>query len=50
MKKYYYFYSDGRLAGIYTSEQAAEVQRRLNEDGVENSADQPEFLIQGREA
>lgn len=50
MKKYYWFYSDGRLAGIYTSEQAEEVQRRLNEDGVENSADQPEFLIQGREA
>ena len=22
----------------------------INEDGVENSADQPEFLIQGREA
>ena len=26
MKHYYYFFSDGRLAGIYTSEQAAEVQ------------------------
>lgn len=50
MKQFYYFYSDGRLAGIYTYEQALEVQRRLNEDGVVNSADQPEFIIQGREA
>lgn len=50
MKKYYWFYTDGRLCGILTVDEAAEIQRRLNEEGVENSADQPEFLIQGREA
>lgn len=46
--KYLYIYSDGRVAGFMTPEEADQKQRQLNEEGATDSMDRPLTLLQSK--